>query len=101
MKGLTDGETSDLVKLGDMIGDGLADEKGGAWIKKEYKRIVDKLKKSNPDWIKAQKEGIDFKMEKLLENFKCVKCGSGVKQVRSGSWIAKCLNCSARFKATK
>lgn len=37
-----------LVKLGDMLGDGMGDERGGAWIKKDYRRVMKALGYDQP-----------------------------------------------------
>jgi transposase-like protein len=85
-----------LVKLGDMMGDGLHHEPGGEWISKEYKRVLKALgigpKRKNNS---AQ---INELMSKRVQNIKCPKCNGEFKQSRSGSMRAKCLTCKSVFQ---
>lgn len=94
---------SQLVKLGDMIGDGLHLEPGGKWIGKEYRKIARALgyttprksRKRNPDSIKE----IDRQMAGRVAEVECPQCkGHLLKQTRSGSMTAACTSCGARYK---
>lgn len=88
-----------LVKLGDMMGDGLHYEADGKWISAEYKRICrilfpEKFQRQR----KAKAEAIDASMKRLLMNFKC-ECGGIVIQKRSGCKVAYCGKCNKRYVA--
>lgn len=96
-----------------MLGDGLGDESGGAWIKKEYRKISNSLlreeRKNDPEFLKRQSERrqkkstmVNEAMKKALENTKC-ECGSELKQRRSGTKIAYCTNteCNKRYSLGK
>lgn len=79
-----------LVTLGDMMGDGLHCEPGGAWITKEYKRTLKEAgiiptRNYNPDKIN------EF-MQKRVNEIKC-SCGGILKQTRKGSFRASCILC--------
>lgn len=88
-----------LIRLGDMIGDGMADEPGGAWIKREYAQTMRALgiapKRRNRS---AQ---IDERMRQRVAEVKCAACGGELKQTRSGSTRAKCGACGALFGLLK
>lgn len=72
-----------LVRLGDMIGDGLADEPGGKWIRKEYAKIAKQLG-YGPD--RAQQiKAINQAMMKRCNEVSCGKCNGKLVQTRSGS----------------
>lgn len=86
-----------LIKLGDMIGDGLHYEDPS--IEKEYSKIARLL---YPEMYKKKREAttkvIDIQMRALLTIKKCV-CGGTFKQSRSGSKVAYCLSCQKRVIA--
>lgn len=88
-----------LIRLGDMIGDGLADEPGGAWIKREYAQTMRALgiapKRRNRS---AQ---IDERMQQRVAEVKCQACAGELKQTRAGSTRAKCGACGALFQLLK
>lgn len=88
-----------LVHLGDMIGDGLADEPGGEWIRKEYHNTAKTLGLLKNTRQNNSKQIDDF-MSKRIKEFKC-SCGSSVKQVRKGSFITLCNNCGKKYKLGK
>lgn len=101
----SNGESNDdylhrqLVKLGDMMGDGLHYEE--PWIAKEYARVAKQLMPEHYENIrKAKSDSRDDKMKELLKGFKCRKCEGAVVQTRKGSKTAKCLMCNARYTAT-
>ncbi|MEH6734057.1 MAG: hypothetical protein V7690_05375 [Shewanella sp.] len=82
-----------LVKLGDMMGDGLHHEPGGNWISKEYTKICKALgyipkTKRNP----ARAKAINEAMAKRVIDVKCGKCCLELKQTRAGSKRAECTN---------
>lgn len=88
-----------LIRLGDMMGDGLHHESDGKWIVKEYNRIFNLL---HPEFKKERRlrkiEFVNNSMAKLLETFVC-GCGGKLKQSRSGSIVAYCTECNTRYKA--
>lgn len=92
-----------LIKLGDMMGDGLHHEADGKWIEKEYKRTFNLL---YPEYAKKRRKqtaiNINVQIDKLLLTARCSKCQSTLRQSRSGSKILYCNNtqCNARFTAT-
>lgn len=86
-----------LIKLGDMMGDGLHHEE--PWIAKEYKRISRKLMPEHFQDIRKKKtDNVDEQMIKLLETFRC-KCGGVCRQSRKGSKVAYCNDCNMRYMA--
>ncbi|MGQ7951444.1 hypothetical protein [Providencia huashanensis] len=92
-----------LVKLGDMIGDGLHHEPDGKWITKEYRRICKALGYIKPTPRKPavnNSSEINEKMAERLSNVNC-KCGSKLKQSRSGSMKAICTSCNAKYTLLK
>lgn len=88
-----------LVKLGDMIGDGLHREPGGKWISKEYKQVATALgfiaSAAKPD-----NAAINEKMKKFTAQ-PCGKCGGQLQQTRSGAKVLKCLGCGSKWKLAK
>lgn len=88
-----------LIRLGDMIGDGLADEPGGAWIKRDYAQTMRALgiapKRRNRS---AQ---IDERMRQRVAEVNCQACGVALKQTRAGSTRAKCAACGVLFQLLK
>lgn len=85
-----------LVRLGDMMGDGLHLEPGGKWIEWEYKKTLQALGLLGPTKRKNNSEKINEFMAKRLKEVKCT-CGSELIQSRSGSFIGKCLKCGKKF----
>lgn len=92
-----------LVTLGAMMGAGLHHEPDGKWIAREYKKVLRLLE---PEMFQLDKEArrtknrsVDAAIVRLLNSFKCTKCGSALKQSRSGSLILYCISCGSRFKA--
>lgn len=84
-----------LVRLGDMMGDGLHYEPGGEWIEREYKQVCISLGiiKKKPRNTKSVNEF----MQHRTETEKC-DCGGGLKQVRGGSFIAQCDTCGKKYR---
>ena len=84
-----------LIKLGDMMGDGCHLESDGKWIEEEYKKIAKELgllpKRKNHN-----KEVNNF-MQKRIACEKC-NCGGELKQSRSGSFIAQCKECGRKYR---
>ena len=88
-----------LVKLGDMMGDGLHHEPEGKWISKEYNKIFNLLyPEQKKEARKNKSDRINEQMKNLLETKSC-SCGGKLKQSRSGSIIVYCEVCNNRFKA--
>ena len=99
-----DSETSrllhdQLIKLGDMMGDGLHHEPGGKWIEREYRRVCKALGiiKNRP----RNTEAINERMIKRVADIQCGKCGGVLKQTRSGSKRAACQSCGAKWQLLK
>lgn len=88
-----------LVKLGDMMGDGLHHESDGKWIEKEYSKIFNQLYPEHKKELRKKKaDRINEQIKNLLETKTC-PCGGKLKQSRSGSIILYCEVCDNRFKA--
>ena len=94
-----------LVKLGDMMGDGLHHEPGGKWISRDYKRICKALglipqkprRKQSTEMITE----INSRMAERCEEERCPHCKLNrptLKQTRKGSMSAKCTICGRSFK---
>jgi hypothetical protein len=87
-----------LVRLGDMMGDGLHYEADGKWIEKEYQQVLYAL---YPD-IKKRKtknriENINKRAKAMIMKERC-SCGGFLKQTRSGSLTLECMVCDNRYK---
>jgi hypothetical protein len=90
-----------LIKLGDMMGDGLHYEPDGKWIEKEYRKVFNLLYPEHKKELRSKKsDRTNEQMKKLLEMKTC-SCGGKLKQARSGSSVAYCEVCNNRYKATK
>lgn len=93
-----------LIRLGDMMGDGLHLEPDGKWIGREYKQVARALgllpkqkRPRNPE--RANK--INEAMLKRVSDVSCPKCNNELKQTRKGSKRAACVNCGAKFQLLK
>ena len=88
-----------LVKLGDMMGDGLHHEPDGKWIAQEYKKVCKALgiTTSKPRNTTA----INERMSKRVQDVSCGKCYGTLKQTRSGSKRASCSSCGAKWQLLK
>ncbi|WP_417883602.1 hypothetical protein [Vibrio rumoiensis] len=90
-----------LVKLGDMMGDGLHLEPGGKWISQEYKKIaqalglIPKRKRAN------NSKAINERMAERVKETPCTFCKGELKQTRSGSMRARCVECGKLFGLLK
>lgn len=89
---------SQLVRLGDMMGDGLHEEPGGKWISRDYNRILKALGLLPSKPRRNNGAAINAAMAEKLQSAKCQKCGGGLKQRRSGSLRADCIECGARYQ---
>lgn len=87
---------SQLVKLGDMMGDGLHLEPDGKWISTEYKRILRALGYKIPRANNS--EAINKGMAEALKQKRCDRCDGQLKQTRSGSMRAECIDCGAKYQ---
>jgi hypothetical protein len=88
-----------LVKLGDMLGDGMGDEPDGAWIKKEYRRVCKALGYGPPR--RNNSEAINKRMAERVAEQACSNCGGTLKQTRSGSMKGRCTSCGEGFTLLK
>jgi len=96
----------DLVKLGDMMGDGLHLESDGKWISREYKKILKALgmlpkKKISPEEMakrKSKSEAINKRMQERISQTPCGKCNGALKQTRIGSKRAICESCGGKWQ---
>lgn len=90
-----------LIKLGDMMGDGLHYEPGGRWISAEYRKIAKllfpEIKAAEKRKSKLKKESINKKMQELMDRTKC-KCGGTLKQKRTGTKVCYCIKCDTRYE---
>ncbi|WP_210499411.1 hypothetical protein [Vibrio crassostreae] len=85
---------SQLIKLGDMMGDGLHLEPDGKWISRDYKKVSQALGIAPKTTRKNNGEEIDQKMAEALKDKKCPNCQSDkLEQTRKGSMRAKCGDC--------
>lgn len=95
---------SQLIKLGDMISDGLADEPGGKWINKEYNQVLRALGMAPPRKKRRSKspkmlDEINRLMAIRITEVACPQCKKhSLKQSRSGSMSARCETCNTGFK---
>ena len=85
-----------LIRLGDMMGDGMHHEPGGSWISKEYRRVAKALGYIPP--AKRDVDGINQRVANAISKFTCLKCQGGLRQTRSGSLAVQCVSCGNRMK---
>lgn len=91
-----------LIRLGDMMGDGLHHEPDGKWISREYGKIVRTLGIVPPKDRGPSITKIDERMKGRVAVVKCGKCGDGrLIQTRSGSRRAQCAQCGAKWQLLK
>ncbi|HCY85358.1 MAG TPA: hypothetical protein DHV36_09520 [Desulfobacteraceae bacterium] len=88
-----------LIRLGDMMGDGLHHEPDGKWIPREYKKIARALGLIPKH--KKNTKGINEFMKKAIQKHRCQKCDETLKQTRSGSLRATCTGCGAKYQLGK
>ncbi len=86
-----------LVKLGDMMGDGLHHEPGGKWIEKEYTRVAKALGLIEPKKRANNSAEINERMAERVKEVSCPGCQQPLKQTRSGSMKAKCTGCGSKY----
>lgn len=95
-KGDKDHLYQQLVRLGDMMGDGLHLEPDGKWIEKDYTNIcimLGLIKEAK----KRDSKSIDEFMKDRVTEVKC-SCGGDLKQSRKGSFIGVCIDCGKKYK---
>lgn len=90
-----------LVKLGDMMGDGLHHEPGGKWIERDYKKVAKALGYLPAQPRRNHGPENDAFMVKALEASKCPRCGGQLAQSRAGSLTAVCRGCGAKRRLGK
>ncbi|MEZ0197341.1 hypothetical protein AB9U01_25140 [Pseudomonas qingdaonensis] len=87
-----------LIRLGDMLGDGLGDEPGGAWIKREYRAVAQALGHVPPR--KRDVSRTNARVAEALQRMPCPGCGGMLQQTRSGALRAKCPRCAKTYQLT-
>ena len=91
-----------LIRLGDMMGDGLHHESDGKWISREYGQIVRTLGIVPPKDRGPSIARIDERMRERVAVVKCGRCEGGrLVQTRSGSRRATCVQCGAKWQLLK
>jgi hypothetical protein len=90
-----------LIKLGDMMGDGLHLEPGGKWISKEYIRVARALGIIQKRDRSKSAARINELMQTRCKDVKCGKCGGELKQTRSGAKRARCFGCGGLWQLLK
>ncbi|WP_426237396.1 hypothetical protein [Pseudomonas sp. TWP3-2] len=86
---------NDLIKLGDMLGDGLGHEPDGKWIGQEYRRVAKALGYGPPR--RNNGAAINARVSSYLETARC-ECGGLLKQKRSGSMRVFCTACCKNYQ---
>ena len=88
-----------LIKLGDMMGDGQHHEPDGKWIEREYRKVCKALGiiKNRP----RRTDEINNRMAQRVADVSCGKCGGTLKQTRSGSKRSICQSCGAKWQLLK
>jgi hypothetical protein len=89
----------DLVKLGDMLGDGMGDEPDGKWIKEEYRRVSKALGIGAPR--RNNTDAINKRMAERVAEQPCSSCGGTLRQTRSGSMKGRCTSCGTGYTLLK
>lgn len=99
LKGDKDFLLRQLVKLGDMMGDGLHYEADGKWISREYNRICRILYPEmfpKKDFTQRNNAVAQWCVE-----HRCHQCDGELKQTKSGSLRVVCKSCNAKFQLSK
>lgn len=91
----------DLIKLGDMMGDGLHHEPDGKWIEQEYRRTAKALGYDVTRPRKNNSEAINARMATRVTEVRCQNCDGELKQTRKGSKRGRCVNCKALYQLLK
>jgi len=95
-KARRDSLSNQLVRLGDMLGDGLGDEPGGEWIGREYRAVAKAL--GLLPKRRRDVSGINSRVANALERLPCPGCGGILQQTRSGALRAKCPACATTYQ---
>ncbi|RDL44342.1 hypothetical protein DN730_08025 [Marinomonas piezotolerans] len=90
-----------LIRLGDMMGDGLHLEPDGKWISREYRQVAKALGYIKKEDRSARITEINRLMDKRTAQVKCRKCDGKLKQTRSGAKRAKCHKCESLWQLLK
>ncbi|EKO3439426.1 hypothetical protein NTE19_003318 [Vibrio fluvialis] len=91
-----------LIKLGDMMGDGLHLEPDGKWISREYSKTLKALGIKAPSKPRRNNSArINERMAERVKEVKCGKCNGELKQTRSGAKRAICLGCGTKWVLLK
>jgi hypothetical protein len=85
-----------LIRLGDMMGDGQHLEPGGKWIEREYAQILKALGVKRPARPRDAAK-IDARMVDRIKEVPCA-CGGALKQARKGSMVGVCQSCGAKYQ---
>lgn len=84
-----------LIRLGDMMGDGQHLEPGGKWIEREYAKVMRALgmlpKKPR------NTAAINDAMTRRVAEVPCA-CGAALRQVRKGSLVGVCSRCGKKYR---
>ncbi len=90
-----------LIRLGDMMGDGLHHEPGGGWINREYKKIsrllYPEIREAEKTQRKMKNDATDQYMAEFLKDKTCPKCSGVLKQTRKGAKTVRCQSCESKF----
>lgn len=84
-----------LVRLGDMMGDGLHHDSDGKWIEKEYKRVCRALGIGKAP--RKSSEEINKQVAEFLIGKTC-PCSGELAQTRSGAYRLVCKLCKKKFQ---
>lgn len=90
-----------LIRLGDMMGDGLHHEPDGKWITREYRRVAKALGLIPKTPRKNRSAAINERMVQRVNEVPCGKCNGKLTQVRSGSKRAICESCGSKWALLK
>ena len=89
-----------LVKLGDMLGDGDAEP----WVKREYARVAAALgytvkpKRNRTPMTPERREEINQRMKTRCAPVACPECDGALKQTQSGSMRAVRTGCGQKYQ---
>ncbi|MCP1652724.1 hypothetical protein [Pseudomonas nitroreducens] len=92
---MTEALQNALIRLGDMMGDGMHLEPGGAWIEREYRATVKALGLGAPR--RNNREAIDKAVGQYVADNRCA-CGGVLVQTRAGSLRVACKACAQGYQ---
>lgn len=87
-----------LIRLGDMMGDGQHLEPGGKWIEREYAKVMRAL--GIMPKMPRNTATIDAAMAQRVMDVPC-ECGAVLKQARKGSMVGVCTGCGKKYRLLK